>query len=479
MKCPNCKTDFSDGNRCPKCKIDVALYKRTVLVSHALYNEGLKKAQIMDMSGAISSLEKSLEFNKANADARNLLGLICFETGRIGDAIKHWVLSTSFMKNENLAAHYLDTVQRNSKLVERLNESVLMYNQALAYLHQKSEDLAIIQLKRALEYNPKFIDALNLLSLCYLMQDEKDKAKQMLDRTLAIDSGNWIALHYYFNTFGKVWSERESKTGRMATGRLEVPRTESSKPENLPAPHIKPQFTSLSASDEKSFRNSFHIPEIISFVVGGLCAFAIFYILFLPSEVERRDLEISEMLTNMQANEQMLNNDIEKKNNEIDALTAENNELRASYDKLESEIAVLARVQRVNQLETVYNSGNLEETILLIPGIETAGLPADALEKYENIKNDTYAKYAKLMYDNGDKNYKNKNYEAARTEFETCIEYAPNTLGLTDNAIYLLAVMAHNAEDFDTAKRYYQIVVDVYPESSRITYARNGLNQLQ
>ena len=50
--------------------------KKIVYQSNYWYNDGLRKAQIRDMSGAIASLRRSLQFNRENIAARNLLGLV-------------------------------------------------------------------------------------------------------------------------------------------------------------------------------------------------------------------------------------------------------------------------------------------------------------------------------------------------------------------------------------------------------------------
>lgn len=55
--------------------------------SNYWYNDGLAKAQVRDMSGAITSLKKSLQYNRSNLAARNLLGLVYY--GR-GDVSKRW-----------------------------------------------------------------------------------------------------------------------------------------------------------------------------------------------------------------------------------------------------------------------------------------------------------------------------------------------------------------------------------------------------
>ena len=44
--------------------------------SNYWYNDGLKKAQIRDLSGAIVSLKRSLQFNRENITARNLLSVL-------------------------------------------------------------------------------------------------------------------------------------------------------------------------------------------------------------------------------------------------------------------------------------------------------------------------------------------------------------------------------------------------------------------
>ena len=46
------------------------------------YNDGLKKAKIRDLTGALASLKKSIRFDKYNKDARNLLGLVTMEEAR-------------------------------------------------------------------------------------------------------------------------------------------------------------------------------------------------------------------------------------------------------------------------------------------------------------------------------------------------------------------------------------------------------------
>ena len=62
-------------------------YNKIISMSNALYNDGLEKAKVRDLSGAAQSLRKSLSYYKANIQARNLLGLVYFEMGEAVDAL--------------------------------------------------------------------------------------------------------------------------------------------------------------------------------------------------------------------------------------------------------------------------------------------------------------------------------------------------------------------------------------------------------
>ncbi len=81
MICYNCGCRLSEHDFCTSCGADVALYKRIIFMSNRFYNEGLEKATVRDLSGAIVSLRQSLKLNKNNIDARNLLGLVYFGMG--------------------------------------------------------------------------------------------------------------------------------------------------------------------------------------------------------------------------------------------------------------------------------------------------------------------------------------------------------------------------------------------------------------
>ena len=67
--------------------------RKNAQIANSFYNLGLEKARMRDLSGAAHSLKDSLHFNKYQTDARNLLGLIYYESGEVADALVQWVIS--------------------------------------------------------------------------------------------------------------------------------------------------------------------------------------------------------------------------------------------------------------------------------------------------------------------------------------------------------------------------------------------------
>ena len=93
MFCYNCGCRLSEHDFCTSCGVDVARYKKIMSIANMYYNDGLAKAKVRDLTGAITSLRQCLKFNKNHIEARNLLGLVYFEMGEVVAALSEWVIS--------------------------------------------------------------------------------------------------------------------------------------------------------------------------------------------------------------------------------------------------------------------------------------------------------------------------------------------------------------------------------------------------
>ena len=170
--------------------------KKIIRQSNYWYNDGLKKARIRDMSGAIVSLRRSLQYNKGNITARNLLGLVYYGRGEVVEALVEWIISKNLRPKNNLANSYLQNIQHSARGLETINQSIKRFNQCLVYCRQNGEDMAIIQLKKITVSHPSFLKAYQLLALLYLHTRQYAQAQQALTKARKLDTTNEITLRY-------------------------------------------------------------------------------------------------------------------------------------------------------------------------------------------------------------------------------------------------------------------------------------------
>lgn len=198
MNCMNCGAFLMDKelDYCPNCGCNVLIQKKVDYLSRQYYNQGLEKASVRDLSGAISCLKQSLIYNKHNIQARNLLGLAYFETGEVVAALSEWVISKNLQPNRNLATEYINKLQANSNKLEAINETIRKYNDALNLCREGHEDMAAIRLKRILTQNPKLIKGYHLLALIQMKEGEYNKARRTLRKAARIDKTNTTTLRF-------------------------------------------------------------------------------------------------------------------------------------------------------------------------------------------------------------------------------------------------------------------------------------------
>ena len=168
MKCYKCGSDLSSLDYCNNCGAEVGAYKKIIVMSNTYYNMGLQKAIIRDLSGAAELLRRSVGLYKYNTQARNLLGLVYYEMGEIVNALREWVISKNFDPEQNIADDFIRDVQSNQNRLETLNQSIRKYNVAISYASQGKDDVAIIQLKKVINMNEKFVKGYQLLALLYI-----------------------------------------------------------------------------------------------------------------------------------------------------------------------------------------------------------------------------------------------------------------------------------------------------------------------
>ena len=271
MNCINCGAFLTDTDLdyCPHCGANVLIQKKVDYLSKLYYNQGLEKASIRDLSGAISCLKQSLAYDKRNIRARNLLGLVYFETGEVVAALSEWIISKNIQKSRNLASEYIEKLQANQNKLETINESIKKYNNALAMCREGHEDMAAIRLKKILAQNPKLIKGYHLLALIQMKNQEWNKARRTLKKAARIDKTNTTTLRFLREV-----DEQTGVTTKMEKRRKGLFGNEKNENDN-----ISGEIVVRPSSYKERSKISLFFTTVLGFAAGA----AAFWLLVLPA----------------------------------------------------------------------------------------------------------------------------------------------------------------------------------------------------
>lgn len=434
MNCIYCGTPLASIDYCTGCGADITLQKRIIRISNLLYNEGLEKATVRDLSGAIVCLKRSLKFNKENVDARNLLGLVYFETGEVVSALSEWVISKNMNVPGNAADFYISKLQSNKNKLDTINQTIRKYNQALTYCRQDNDDMAVIQLKKVLAQNPKFIKAYHLLSLLYLKQQEYEKARKLLRKAAYIDTTNTKTLRYL--------QEVEAATGISTS--LDVKRKKKYAKEKVNK--LTGTTTYMNGNEmiiqPATFRDSSAVATFLNIFLGLILGGAIIYFLVVPGTKQSINESANKQVTDANskmaaevARVQGLEQEIEDYKDQIQE--AENtmdeaDQKAESYEEILSAAKLYVDGDQTGVAEALTN---VDESSMTGTGKELYDALKEAVGDavYQAARNAADTAYVQKDYDTAIENYQ-KALEAKEDDYEAMLYLGFSYFGKGDTA---------------------------------------------
>lgn len=444
MKCYYCGSSLDHTDFCPECDTNVRIWKKVVSISNRLYNDGLAKAQVRDLSGAVDYLKMSLRYNKMNMNARNLLGLVYFEMGESVNAVSEWVISKSLIPDDNPAAGYLSDIQKSTARLDNLNQTIKKFNQALSYCQQGNYDLAVIQLKKVLALNPKMVKGHQLLALLYMNEDRHDLALRALKHAEKIDANNTNTMRYikecreHLNSNGKQ-KKKEQDTVTYQSGNDII---------------IRPtKFTDNTA-----------VLTVVNLLVGAAIGIAVVCFLVIPGIRQKANSEATSQLVSanetISTREQTIKGledkitDLNKQVEDANAATSSADEKTSSYENL-----LNAYVSYANE--------DFSKAAESVSGIKKELLSESAQQIYDQMMEDVSQEILKATYDEAMRLYEQKDYSGAIEKFNEVV--ATDESYEDGNAAYYLAFAYNYQEDNNNALKWFKIAVEHIGPSRRRT----------
>ena len=422
--------------------------QKLVYQSNYWYNDGLKRARIRDMSGAVTSLKKSLQYNRENIAARNLLGLVYYGRGEVGEALVEWILSKNFQAHENIANYYIKKLQENPTELEKVNQAIRKFNQSLSYCYQDGEDLAIIQLKKVVADHPTFLKAYQLLSLLYLHTQQYGKARHTLKEAHRLDTTNDITLRYMH----EMNELRRNRALRQADkeGKKEKPQTVTYNIGNETI--IQPASAGV--------KENAGLMTIVNIVIGLVVGVAVMWFLIMPAVNSSTAVR-----TNRQVKE--FSSQIAEQDAQISALQTELEQYRANSEATETAQQTAASTQDSYEIvlnmydhyqaEDMSDAAMVEELLKVNPD----SLGAVGREQFDTMTEDIYGRYCETLYYTAQQNFEVANYADAIANLNTVMQM---NAGYDDGqAMWLLAQSYSASGDTENANTWTERVQTEYP----------------
>lgn len=469
MKCYNCGCDLSGHDFCTGCGADVSLYKKIIYISNRFYNDGLEKANVRDLTGAISSLRQSLKFDKNNVEARNLLGLVYFETGEVVAALSEWVISKNLRPKKNIADDYIDMIQTNPTRLDTINQTIKKYNQALTYCNQDSPDLAIIQLKKVLSLNPKFIRAHQLLALLYINSEEWERAKRELTKCVQIDTNNTVTLRYLKEVDEMLLPEEGVKTNNKKKKRSESV--------------VKYQSGNETIIQPVNIKEGKGVGSLLNLGIGLLIGMAIAVSLILPAQIQTAKAGINEDL-------RIVSEQSDAKSATIDELALQISELQQANSSLQQDLdAYMGKDGNLPVYDLLLKAADAyltdaSDVITVADYLEEINTVSEESEEehseaYEKLYNTILALIgptaADSYYDEGYEAYRQENYQAAIPNLERAYQYDATN----GEALYYLANAYNSVGRREDAMEAYRLVIELFPGTVKATKSTTFLAELE
>ncbi len=377
MNCMNCGAFLTDMDLdyCPNCGYNVLIQKKVDYLSKLFYNQGLEKASIRDLSGAIACLKQSLIYDKKNIRARNLLGLVYFETGEVVSALSEWVISKNLQPTRNVASEYIGKLQANPNKLNAINETIKKYNHALLLCREGHEDMAAIQLRKILAQNSKLIKGYHLLALIQIKNQEWNKARRTLKKAARIDKTNTTTLRFL--------REVDEQTG--VTTNLERKKKglfHSSGSRKNDGEMDNSELTVKTPVYRERSRISLFVILMVGIVAGAVA----FQLLAVPAirqgiyqEANQQIVQYSESLASQGAELSKVQGEAEQSGNTAEEVTKQ---LTEEQTKSKSYEALLSAYQ-------YYQQQNMDEAAVAIQSVQTDVLDDSMKTIYNTIKDAT------------------------------------------------------------------------------------------
>ncbi|HHV99417.1 MAG TPA: tetratricopeptide repeat protein [Clostridiaceae bacterium] len=344
---------------------------------------------------------------------------------------------------------------KGTNLSINARNSIVLYNKALDSLNMGSEDIAIIELKKAISLNPEFYEAVNLLGICYSYVNDKSKAVEMFNRVIEAEKNSVMAMKYLDML-------NEGETAHPDARKLK--KKEKSFKEKFRINKNK----NLSNIDSKKevIRNA------LCFAAGALIVLVLCLIFMKGTGVSTKELEKIENEKNLLAQK---NFELEEQYNK---LNDDYNELQKNLEAANEYVDYYKIAIKLYEAESLFREGELEKAADMLLILKTVELEGDEKERFQTLYDKIMPQAAKKLFEEGTVLVNSsKKYSEALEKLNKIQMYTDNFEKM-DAVLYYIGKCYQQMDDSRNALGTYQKLIEEYPNSSYVKWAKIRIDEL-
>ncbi len=345
---------------------------------------------------------------------------------------------------------------------DNLKNSVLLYNKALDDLRTKSEDIAVIELKKAISLNPDFCEAINLLGLLYASMGDYAKAREKFEKVLGIEKNN-KALSYM-----KVIDPNYSQSDN-------VNENKKGNGKNKHAASGKVKKTAATASPSKSSVSAIRQilkNDLVKYIIGFIAGLLVFFLINALINSGEAAPVISDYNNKPSANDNK--EDFEQKYND---LNKEYKTLSQELDEFKKSTQNYSNTAKLLEIDKLVINKNYVAAADLLTALRTVEYKGIEKEKYDSLREQAMEKAANELFIQGKDLYKDKQFKKALDKFDRVTAYISEWKN-SGATTYYRGVCLMETDNKQKALEALNEVISKYPSSSYAGYAKTRINSM-
>jgi len=358
-----------------------------------------------------------------------------------------------------------EIVESNPLISDNEKNSFMLYNKALESLKNDSEDMAIIELKKALSMNPDFPEALNVLGLCYIYMKDYVKASSAFEKVILMEKSG-VKASKYFNAITSGESSNSAISGKKKTGSIKI----DSKSSNISGTSFVNDIINIKGSWKRDI-----FKYLIGFIVGALILFAL-QITFLKGNTATKDVSTDIQTTNKIVNAAVDKDEASYKT-KYKSLNKDYEKLKIDLKTSNDEINYLQNVKKLSDVESLVSKNNYEPAADLLILLKPVTFKGADKQKFDSMYNKTISNAQWYVLDEGISLFSTYKYQDAIQKLNKISIYNDKWES-SDRAYYYIGKSYMALNDTKNAISIFQKIISTYPNSKYTGYSRNYLTQL-